>query len=421
MTLNFAVENFSSESLKYPANNLLNSENNSWKCDKWQSYVWIIVQLDQPHQIKSIEICNAYSAFLEVFVSNCAESNFKVFLPVFSCMSPSESRNKSNGKRNFSFKSKHFSQFCRNQSWKYLKIICSQPYNKTIRFGLTFIHISGEPKEPIKFGDCSHFNLAENRNYENLDYISNKDLKYKKDLMAIRETYVKTIATSDEVNGEIKEDRQGQDQRKKKSDKKKSPKIKARTSTSKTPIKDDIAAVKIGKPKNVSTSNNENVESPDNFSSLMSHVVFVLSGFENPFRTELREKAMAMGAQYAPNWNHNCTHLICAFSNTPKYNEVKRLNGRIVSQKWILDSYAQRRLLSWRNFIVGKNGGPNSDQSEEMDDTMEGTPSTSSKKRRKTKKTNTKKKKVDVSPKPTDETNSYNSDEIYDLDTEDDD
>lgn len=52
---------------------------------------------------------------------------------------------------------------------------------------------------------------------------------------------------------------------------------------------------------------------------------------------------------------------------------------------------------------------------------MEGTPSTSSKKRRKTKKTNTKKKKVDVSPKPTDETNSYNSDEIYDLDTEDDD
>lgn len=128
--------------------------------------------------------------------------------------------------------------------------------------------------------------------------------------MAIRETYVKTIATSDEVNGEIKEDRQGQDQRKKKSDKKKSPKIKARTSTSKTPIKDDIAAAKIGKPKNVSTSNNENVESPDNFSSLMSHVVFVLSGFENPFRTELREKAMAMGAQYAPNWNHNCTHLM---------------------------------------------------------------------------------------------------------------
>lgn len=124
------------------------------------------------------------------------------------------------------------------------------------------------------------------------------------------------------------------------------------------------------------------------FERLMEDVVFVLSGFVNPFRAELREKATTMGAKYEPNWNSNCTHLMydglfmmtflllhyclhsdsiylillfsphlplppppilrCAVANTPKYREVKRLNGRIVSQDFIVESYANRRLCEWR-------------------------------------------------------------------------
>lgn len=46
------------------------------------------------------------------------------------------------------------------------------------------------------------------------------------------------------------------------------------------------------------------------FGKLMDKVVFVLSGFQNPYRAELREKALEMGAQYRPDWGRGCTHLV---------------------------------------------------------------------------------------------------------------
>lgn len=46
------------------------------------------------------------------------------------------------------------------------------------------------------------------------------------------------------------------------------------------------------------------------FTQLMEGVVFVLSGFQNPFRGELREKALEMGAKYRPDWTPDATHLM---------------------------------------------------------------------------------------------------------------
>lgn len=43
---------------------------------------------------------------------------------------------------------------------------------------------------------------------------------------------------------------------------------------------------------------------------IMEGVVFVLSGFQNPSRGELREKAMDMGAKYRPDWTPDSTHLM---------------------------------------------------------------------------------------------------------------
>ncbi len=121
-----------------------------------------------------------------------------------------------------------------------------------------------------------------------------------------------------------------------------------------------------------------------NFEDLMEDVVFVLSGFENPLRSELRDKAREMGASYSWNWTDECTHLmsvppfqptfislnffqlasrlnwnvphvVCflfllnsssAFKNTPKYKEVMG-KGIIVKKEWIEDSYSKRRLLPW--------------------------------------------------------------------------
>ncbi|KAK4747063.1 hypothetical protein SAY87_026100 [Trapa incisa] len=82
-----------------------------------------------------------------------------------------------------------------------------------------------------------------------------------------------------------------------------------------------------------------------NFSKLLEGVVFVLSGFVNPERSTLRSQALEMGAVYQPDWSSDCTLLVCAFRNTPKFRQVEADNGTIVSKEWISECYSQKRLV----------------------------------------------------------------------------
>ena len=59
------------------------------------------------------------------------------------------------------------------------------------------------------------------------------------------------------------------------------------------------------------------------FAKLFEGVRFVLSGYQNPQRSDIRDKALKMGATYRGDWDPSCSHLVCAFMNTPKYNQVK--------------------------------------------------------------------------------------------------
>lgn len=45
----------------------------------------------------------------------------------------------------------------------------------------------------------------------------------------------------------------------------------------------------------------------------MEKVVFALSGFVNPMRSDLRDKALEMGAKYKGDWDSTCTHLVLVF------------------------------------------------------------------------------------------------------------
>lgn len=85
------------------------------------------------------------------------------------------------------------------------------------------------------------------------------------------------------------------------------------------------------------------------FHEIMKDVMFVMSGFVNPERGNLRDKALQMGAQYKQDWGKGCTHLICAFANTPKFNQVKG-KGKIVTKKWITDCFKKNKRLPTRNY-----------------------------------------------------------------------
>ncbi|XP_071178035.1 DNA repair protein XRCC1-like [Mytilus edulis] len=56
----------------------------------------------------------------------------------------------------------------------------------------------------------------------------------------------------------------------------------------------------------------------------------------------------------------------CAFSNTPKYNQV-RGKGKIVKKDWILQSYKQKKLLPWRNYRLGDADSPDESSTDEDD------------------------------------------------------
>ncbi|KAL0415288.1 UNVERIFIED_CONTAM: DNA-repair protein XRCC1 [Sesamum latifolium] len=92
------------------------------------------------------------------------------------------------------------------------------------------------------------------------------------------------------------------------------------------------------------------------FSKLMEGVVFVLSGFVNPERGDLRSQMLEMGAEYQPDWTPNCTLLVCAFANTPKFRQVKADGGTVISKmkgcfspakvkKWAVEDL--KRTISW--------------------------------------------------------------------------
>lgn len=46
------------------------------------------------------------------------------------------------------------------------------------------------------------------------------------------------------------------------------------------------------------------------FNKLLDGVIFAFSGYVNPERGILRQKALDMGAKYKPDWDRNCTHLM---------------------------------------------------------------------------------------------------------------
>ncbi|XP_042629263.1 DNA repair protein XRCC1-like [Cyprinus carpio] len=111
---------------------------------------------------------------------------------------------------------------------------------------------------------------------------------------------------------------------------------------------------------------------PVPFNRILEGVVFVLSGFQNPFRGELRDKALAMGARYRPDWTPDSTHLICAFANTPKYSQVKAAGGVIVRKEWVMDCHKTKKKISSKPYLL-KRAESSSESEAEQDESEEET------------------------------------------------
>ncbi|XP_052270427.1 DNA repair protein XRCC1-like isoform X1 [Dreissena polymorpha] len=402
------VVSFSSEDKNNPADNLLKPEGAyKWKCaTPGEKNVSIVIQLEKASQIHTIDIGNEGSAFVEVLVgksSFTSDHEYQVLLVASSFMTPLEARNGTNRGSVRMFDTSQLSATAAKEKWDRVKIVCTQPFNKTSTYGLSFVKFHsppepGDTEEPKKLG---FFKLKDDGNGEvktgsiftNRDKVETPS-KPLSGAAAVRaasrladsvptETSPKPSAprpapspsssgaalpaTASVAAGSSKTRISTPTQEKRKhvvssdDDTDESENLRPqlpKQSTSLSSVASSVSSKSEKPPPLKKTKSEPPKDSPvKEFSRLMEKVTFVLSGYQNPQRGEIRDQALAMGAKYSGDWGKGCTHLICAFAKTPKYQQVKG-KGRIVDKKWINDCYKQRKLLPWRSYRIGDAESP---------------------------------------------------------------
>lgn len=103
----------------------------------------MILEFQEPQQITGIDIGNEHSAFIEVLVSRsgCQPDDFRELLLSSSFMTPIESKNSSNQNRVRCFSGPALDQTALPEKWKLLKIVCTQPFNRHVQYGISFVKV----------------------------------------------------------------------------------------------------------------------------------------------------------------------------------------------------------------------------------------------------------------------------------------
>ncbi|KAL8625400.1 hypothetical protein ACOMHN_044543 [Nucella lapillus] len=423
------VVSCSSEDRNNPADNLLKAEGtHKWRtAATGEKNATIVLQFEKACHISGLDIGNEGSAFVEVLVGKAtsSDSDYQVLLVSSSFMSPADSRSGSNRNSVRMFGADKLSKTVLSEKWDRVKIVCTQPFNKSTTYGLSFIKFhtgsdSSRPAQKEGMKKLGAFSLKRDDEDEEDDIkvgalFANKGKKEATTTpppltgaAAVRaasrlaeEAHASRPSTSRAAQA------QGASSR--------TPNPTTTTTTTPTPRRTlaSAAAASKASPKKHAVSDEDHdtedeapppkvslkrqstslssvassrsAEAPPplkkmktepakpspakEFGRLMERATFVLSGFQNPFRGELRERGLEMGACYKPDWGKGCTHLVCAFTNTPKYNQVKG-RGRIVSKQWINDCYKQKKLLPWRKYRLGDAESPGGSSEEEEEITL---------------------------------------------------
>ncbi|CAF0879575.1 unnamed protein product [Brachionus calyciflorus] len=315
------ILSLSSEDNTFKAENILNNTG-KWIGEKTgDTKQYLTFQLEESTKIKQIDIENESSAFIEILVGKLTDSedDYEVLLPATSFMLPNESKTSTNTQRLKIFTNEtHLDKKLSEKNWEIVKIVCTQPFNTELQFGIS----------SIKFYD-----KILNENSKDAAKINTGIFSLKKDL-----------SNSENDNNELDS---------KKNDETKAESLYEKWKREKENKKTEQPETSSGSKRKISLSDevidkNESKKSPQKHvpkNQILKGVVFALSGFQNPLRSEIRDTGLKLGAKYRPDWTDDCTHLICAFSNTPKAAQVRKSGGLIVTKEWIFDCKEENKLL----------------------------------------------------------------------------
>ncbi|XP_077116121.1 DNA repair protein XRCC1 [Ranitomeya variabilis] len=404
------VVSCSSADTTHTAENLLKPDTyRKWKAKQaGEKQVSVILQFEKEEQIHSIDIGNEGSAFVEVLVghsTSVSEQEYEVLLGMSSFMSPSESKNGSNLNRTRMFGADKLVKTAAEKKWDRVKIVCTQPYTKNLAYGLSFIRFHSPPDkdDPApsspKVTKLGQFKVKEEESSSPsmrpgslfFNRTSKTEISPPKAPQTSYAAATLQGSSSTETNAEKqmtktppssttpKDPSSGKRKYEFKKEPTSHPPTKVSPSHSKEsnsqPLPKKMKAEPQPAPSVKKTSPSEKPSQkktpatssqPVELNRILQGTVFVLSGFQNPFRSDLRDKALEMGAKYRPDWTPDSTHLICAFANTPKYGQVKSAGGIIVRKEWILDCYKKKQRLPYKQYLM-----VGADSSSEEDDDSE--------------------------------------------------
>ncbi|KAL8219611.1 UNVERIFIED_CONTAM: hypothetical protein K2H54_028662 [Gekko kuhli] len=407
------VVSASSSDTTHCAENLLKADTyRKWKAAQpGEKQVSAILQFEKEEQIHSIDIGNEGSAFVEVLVGSSAsssEQNYEVLLVTSSFLSPSESKSGTNLNRVRMFGPDKLVKATAEKKWDRVKIVCTQPYNKSLAYGLSFVRFHSPPENNEIHSKTSSPKVTKLGQFKMKDEDSNsaslkpgalffsrasKPLASPPKASQNNQPSPSYAAASLQTSMSSTPDLapSAAEMPTPKAPPKEPTPVKRKFEFSKEntslpaapkkhpdnprpayppPKKHKASPSAPPPPKTPPSKKSPPAQPPEGssegpFQHLLQGTVFVLSGFQNPFRSELRDKALEMGAKYRPDWTPDSTHLICAFANTPKYSQVKGLGGTIVRKEWILDCYRTRRRLPSKRYLMGSPESSSSEQEEE--------------------------------------------------------
>lgn len=125
------------------ANNIISTDTTKkWKCKTpGEKNAVIVLQLEKASVITGIDIGNEHSAYIEILVSRSEnKDDYKVLLTMCSFMTPAESRQSQNVNKVRMFSKNDLSKPECEEKWDRIKIVCTQPFNKHVQFGLNFVN-----------------------------------------------------------------------------------------------------------------------------------------------------------------------------------------------------------------------------------------------------------------------------------------
>ncbi|XP_006142080.1 DNA repair protein XRCC1 isoform X2 [Tupaia chinensis] len=404
------VVSCSSQDSTHCAENLLKADTyRKWRAAKaGEKTISVVLQLEKEEQIHSVDIGNDGSAFVEVLVGSSAagagEQDYEVLLVTSSFMSPSESRSGSNPNRVRIFGPDKLVRAAAEKRWDRVKIVCSQPYSKDTPYGLSFVRFHSPPdkdeaeapSQKVTVTKLGQFRVKEED--ESASSLRPGALFFSRinktapptasdpagpsyaaatlqassaasSASPVSRAVGSTSKPQESPKGKRKLDL-NQEERKTPSKPSaqtsppalKRPKLPAPTRAPATTAASAPTQAVPEKPRGEGTKPKGSRAGPQELGKILQGVVVVLSGFQNPFRSELRDKALELGAKYRPDWTPDSTHLICAFANTPKYSQVLGLGGRIVRKEWVLDCHRMRRRLPSRRYLMAGPGSSSEDE-----------------------------------------------------------